>query len=80
LCEGIAFGTTGSLRGNTSIIQKFDESSVSISESYTLVCGSAREMKFYKNGRIDVRFSDAASARNYFEKLQLNKLNDLNNE
>jgi hypothetical protein len=80
LCEGIAFGATGSLRGNTSIIQKFDESSVTISESYTLVCGSAREMKFYKNGRIDVRFSDAASARNCFEKLQLNRLNDLNNE
>jgi hypothetical protein len=80
LCEGINFGTTGSLRGNTSIIQKFDESSVNINESYMLVCGSACEMKFYKNGRIDVRFSDSASARNCFEKLQLNRLNDINNE
>jgi hypothetical protein len=80
LCEGINFGTTGSLRGNTSIIQKFDENNVIISRSYVLVCGSASEMKFYKNGRIDVHFVDDASAKSCFEKLQLNRLNDLNNE
>lgn len=80
LCEGIAFGTADSLHGNTSIIQKFDENNVNINGSYALVCGAAHEMKFYKNGRIDVRFSDTASAKNCFEKLQLNKLNCLNNE
>jgi hypothetical protein len=80
LCEGIAFGTADSLHGNISIIQKFDENNVNINESYTLVCGAAHEMKFYKNGRIDIRFSDAASAGSCFEKLQLNKLNCLNNE
>jgi hypothetical protein len=79
LCEGIAFGTANSLHGNISIIQKFDESNVNINESYTLVCGTAREMKFYKNGRIDVCFSDAASARKCFDRLQLNEIT-VNNE
>jgi hypothetical protein len=31
-------------------------------------------MKFYKNGRIDVKFKDAASAETCFRKLKLNEL------
>jgi hypothetical protein len=79
-CEGILFGANEGLGGDSRIIRGFNERDVNISEPYPLSCGNAEEMKFYRNGRIDVRFSDASKARNCFDRLRLNVLTPLNNE
>jgi hypothetical protein len=73
-CEGIAFGVTASLNGSTAIIPGFNGSNVDISNPYPLTTGNAVGMKFYKNGRIDIRFPDSVSAEACFKKLKLNEL------
>lgn len=73
-CEGIAFGAQEQLGRNTGIISGFNPDDTNISEWYSLSAYPATGIKFYKNGRIDVRFADSASAKNCFDKLQLNKI------
>jgi hypothetical protein len=78
-CEGIAFGAQNRPGGDSDIIDGFNSDNTNITEWYSLSIYPATGIKFYKNGRIDVRFADAASARNCFNKLRLNEIT-LNNE
>lgn len=74
ICAGIAFGADGSLQGSSSMIIRFDDNNVDVSKPYTLTTTGADEMKFFKNGRIDVRFKDAKTADACYYKLKLDSV------
>jgi hypothetical protein len=78
-CEGIAYGAQNRLDGDSSIIFDFLSDNIDITGWYNLSTHPATGIKFYKNGRIDVRFVDAASAKNCFDRLRLKEIT-LNNE
>jgi hypothetical protein len=73
-CAGIAFCTDDTLDGGASVIIWFDDNNVDVSRPYRLTASNAEEMKFFKNGRIDVRFKDAKTAEACFCKLKLDTL------
>jgi hypothetical protein len=74
LCAGLAFYGQDRINGDTGIIGGYDSDNVDISKCYPLSTSPAEYMKFYKNGRIDVKFKDTASAEECFKKLKLNEL------
>jgi 6-pyruvoyl-tetrahydropterin synthase len=74
LCAGLAFYAHDRLNGDTGIVYGYKSDNINISESYPLSTSPAEYMKFYKNGRVDVKFKDAASAEECFKKLKLNEL------
>ena len=73
-CEGILFGSRTMLNGNSKIIQDFNYLDIDISRWYSLTFAYGYAIKFYKNRRIDIRFPDAIKAKNCFERLNLNML------
>ena len=73
-CAGIAFGSNNSLTGCSMIMYGFNDDNVDTTKSYRLKTGNADEMKFFKNGRIDVKFKDAQTARSCFCKLKLDTI------
>jgi hypothetical protein len=73
VCEGVAFGAAGK-PGGRSIIRDFDGSDVSLTRWCDLDAGAATGMRFYLNGRIDVRFTDKYEARKCYTKLGLDDL------
>lgn len=79
-CEGIAFGADDVLCGSTDMIIGLDTRNVDISKWYELTTTNALNMKFYANGRIDVKFKDSATAERCFRWLRLDviKLRDEN--
>jgi hypothetical protein len=79
LCEGILFGSKTLLNGNSTIIRDFDSRNVDISRWYFLTSETGYAIKFYLNGRVDVRFPDAANVKKCFERLHLNQLDNLIN-
>ena len=42
--------------------------------SYTHLTTNAEQIRFYKNGRIDVRFKDSAAAESCFKRLHLDEI------
>lgn len=73
-CEGIAFGSDNLLCGNSGIVPKLDQNDVDISGWYGLTTTNATGMKFFRNGRIDVRFKDREAASLCFNRLRLDEL------
>ncbi len=47
---------------------------VDITGWYDLTTTNAEQIKFYKNGRIDVKFKDSIAARNCFDRLRLGEI------
>ena len=76
LCEGIAFGAEDFLNSGIGIISRFDSHDVRLSEWYDLTTDNATHMRFYKNGRVDVKFKDAAAAESCYRRLGLDNLTD----
>jgi hypothetical protein len=74
LCSGLAFYAHDRLNGDSGIIYGYDRNNVNITDWYPLSTSPAEYLKFYKNGRLDVKFKDAASAEECFRKLKLNEL------
>jgi hypothetical protein len=74
LCAGLAFYGQNRINGDSGIICGFSRDDVNLSEWYPLSTSPAEYIKFYKNGRVDVKFSDAASAGDCFQKLKLHEL------
>ncbi len=70
-CEGIAFGADDVLCGSIDMIMGLDTRNVDISQWYDLTTTNAVSIKFYANGRIDVRFKDSAAAESCFKRLRL---------
>ena len=73
-CEGIAFGADDTLCGSIGVIMGLDTRNVDISRWYELTTSNATEIKFYANGRIDVKFKDSAAAENCFKRLRLSEI------
>ncbi len=73
-CEGIAFGADDVLCGSIDMIMGLDTRNVDISQWYDLTTTNAVSIKFYANGRIDVRFKDSAAAENCFKRLRLGEI------
>jgi hypothetical protein len=74
LCEGLAFYGHDRINGDTGIICGFNPDNVNITDWYPLSTSPAEYIKFYKNGRVDVKFKDTASAEECFKKLKLDEL------
>ena len=51
-----------------------DRRDVDITEWYSLTLSNAEQIKFYKNGRIDVRFKDSRAAENCYRRLRLDEI------
>lgn len=52
----------------------FDNHDVDISQWYNLTLSNAEQIKFYKNGRIDIRFKDSQAAGNCYRRLRLDEI------
>ncbi len=74
LCEGIAFGADDFIHGSSRIIIGFNEDDIDVSRWYDLTTTNAEQIKFFKNGRIDVKFKDSAAAESCFKRLRLNEI------
>ena len=56
------------------MIIRFDDNNVSVTDWYDLTTTNAEQIRFYKNGRIDVRFKDGTAAENCFRRLHLDEI------
>lgn len=74
LCAGIAYGADDILNGNSKMIIRFDDNDISVTDWYDLTTTNAEQIRFYKNGRIDVRFKDSAAAESCFKRLHLDEI------
>lgn len=73
-CEGICLGAEELLTGSLKDIPNFDSDRVDLKRWYELTSVENVWLRFYKNGRIDVRFKDAAAAETCFRRLCLHEL------
>ncbi len=73
-CEGIIFAADDRLGGNASSIIGFDSSDVNLKDWYELTTDDTVHLRFYKNGRIDVRFGNAGRAEECFHRLHLDDI------
>lgn len=71
LCEGIAFGSDNILCGDERMVMRLDKDDVDVSGWYDLTTTNAIGMKFFRNGRVDVRFIDRETASRCFSRLRL---------
>lgn len=71
LCEGIAFGFDNLLCGDERMVMRLDKDDVDVSGWYGLTTTNATGMKFFRNGRVDVRFTDRETASRCFSRLRL---------
>ena len=74
LCAGIAYGADDILNGDSKMIIQFNGNDVSVSGWYDLTLTNAEQIKFYKNGRIDIRFKDSQTAGNCYRRLRLDEI------
>ena len=51
-----------------------NDNDVSVTDWYDLTTTNAEQIRFYKNGRIDVRFNDSAAAESCFKRLRLDEI------
>ena len=56
------------------MITGFHADNVDVSGWYDLTTTSAEQIRFYKNGRIDIRFKDCAAAESCFKRLRLDEI------
>lgn len=73
-CEGIAFGADDTIHGSSGMIIHFNDNDVSVTDWYDLTTTNAEQIRFYKNGRIDVRLKDSAAAESCFKRLRLDEI------
>lgn len=74
LCEGIAYGADDVLCGDTRMITRFNTDDVDTTGWYDLTTTNATGMRFYRNGRVDVRFINREAASSCYNRLRLDEL------
>ena len=62
------------INGSSGMVIGLDRRDVDITEWYNLTLSNAEQIKFYKNGRIDVRFKDSQAAENCYRRLRLDEI------
>lgn len=70
---GIALATNDTLDGSPAMIIGFNANNIDLSRWYELTTDKAKMLKFYKNGRIDVKFKDKQTAEECFLRLKLDQ-------
>lgn len=73
-CEGVLLGADGRLDGSRQSILGLNTDDVDLTQWYDTATGSGIQLQFFKNGRIDVKFKDAAAAAACFQRLRLHEL------
>lgn len=73
-CQGIVLGTDDKLNGGQHYLEGFNPYDVDLKRWYKMSTDIAVELQFYKNGRIDVKFEDAAVAAECFRRLHLDEI------
>lgn len=73
-CEGICLGAEEQLTGSLKEIPDFDSDRVDLKHWYELMSVGNVWLRFYKNGRIDVRFENAAAAERCYRRLHLDEI------
>ena len=73
-CEGIAFGADDTIHGSSRMIVGLHEDDVDVPRWYDLTTTNAEQIRFYKNGRIAVRFKDSAHAEGGCKRLRPNEI------
>ena len=69
-----AYGADDVINGSSGMVIGLDRRDVDITEWYNLTLSNAEQIKFYKNGRIDVRFKDSQAAENCYRRLRLDEI------
>ena len=72
--EGIMLGAEERLDGSLGMIVGLDTDDVDLTRWYDTATESGVQFQFFKNGRIDVKFKDAAAAEACFQRLRLHEL------
>uniref|UniRef100_A0AB33IP57 Uncharacterized protein n=1 Tax=Prevotella sp. GTC17253 TaxID=3236793 RepID=A0AB33IP57_9BACT len=70
-CSGILFGSDDLLCGSSDMILNFNEDNIDVSSWYDLTTANAEQIRFFKNGRIDIRFKDREAAQACYGRLRL---------
>lgn len=73
-CEGIIFGADNRLNGSRESVIGLNTDDVDLTRWYDTATESGIQLQFFKNGRIDVKFKDAATAEASFRRLRLQEL------
>lgn len=58
-CEGIAYCSDDVINGSIGMVIGLNDRNVDITQWYNLTTTNTRQIKVYKNGRIDIRFKDS---------------------
>lgn len=74
LCEGIVLGADSKLNGGQHSLSDFNPNDVDLKRWYCMATETPVELRFYKNGRIDARFTDNAAAAKCFRRLHLDEI------
>lgn len=63
------------MEGGTDSIIDFDDNNLRLNNWYSLRSQNVTGIRFYKNGRVDFRFKDKATAERCYKKLGLEQEN-----
>lgn len=74
LCEGIVLGCDCKLNGGPQSLSGFNPNNVDLKRWYCMATETPVKLRFFKNGRIDARFTDAAMAAECFRRLHLDEI------
>jgi hypothetical protein len=75
ICRGIVFVADNFIKGGTDSIIDFDDNNLRLNNWYSLRSQNVTGIRFYKNGRVDFRFKDKATAERCYKKLGLEQEN-----
>lgn len=73
-CEGFMLGAEERLDGSQKLILGLNTNNVDLTRWYDTTTESGVQVQFFKNGRIDVKFSDVVAAAACFQRLCLHEL------
>jgi len=74
ICAGLVLYATQSIQGNIGSIPEFNQYNVQVGKWYDMKMDKIEAIRFYVNGRIDVRFSTPTAAAECFHFLRLYSL------
>lgn len=74
LCVSIAYGADDALCGSSGMITHSDDNSVSVNDRYDLTVTNTEQIRFYKNGHIDVELKDGTATESRSRRFRLDEI------
>lgn len=74
ICEGIFFALDGVKGVGISTIRDFNDNNVDITKWYSFSTEKEAFIKFYRNGRMDIKFADKETALTCWNKLKMDEI------